>query len=276
MGSDGVPRVRRKSIELDSHLFLNGIASNDTDVVIQPAEYDGTGRRMKKVLTNSGDFDATVVYLYDGWKICEMQDGSDNMVQQFIHGTRCIDELVMVRVKSKGDLYVHQAERERRGSVKGFGDCDGDADVDATDKGTPGSTCTGTVTGSCRILDLDYDSSDATLFDARPAASPAIRAALQQASTSPSPTRACSSTPKSPNTKTATANTTPQRDASCKEIRWVIAVDYSYMNTFSVIPLLSSTQTDFSLPPGRPCHFLILLSLGRPPASNALVISGGQ
>ena len=53
MGSDGVPRVRRKSIELDSHLFLNGIASNDPDVVIQPAEYDGTGRRMKKVVTNS-------------------------------------------------------------------------------------------------------------------------------------------------------------------------------------------------------------------------------
>ena len=32
---------------------------------------------------------------------------------------------------------------------------DGDGDVDATDKGTPGSTCTGTVTGACRILDLD-------------------------------------------------------------------------------------------------------------------------
>ena len=32
---------------------------------------------------------------------------------------------------------------------------DGDGDVDATDKGTPGTTCTGTVNGACRILDLD-------------------------------------------------------------------------------------------------------------------------
>ena len=51
----------------------------------------------------------------------------------------------------------------------GYGDRDADGDVDATDKGTPGSTCTGTVTGACRILDLDfdgdYDSTDATAFD---------------------------------------------------------------------------------------------------------------
>lgn len=44
--------------------------------------------------------------------------------------------------------------------------------MDATDKGTPGTTCTGTVSGACRILDLDfdgdYDSADATLFDSLP------------------------------------------------------------------------------------------------------------
>ena len=41
--------------------------------------------------------------------------------------------------------------------------------VDSTDKGTPGSSCTGTVSGACRIVDLDfdgdYDATDATLFD---------------------------------------------------------------------------------------------------------------
>ncbi len=30
------------------------------------------------------------------------------MAQQFIHGTQYIDELVMMRRKDKGDLYVHQ------------------------------------------------------------------------------------------------------------------------------------------------------------------------
>jgi RHS repeat-associated protein len=97
---------------------------------------------------------------------------------------------------------MHQAERDQGGSVKnwnvialtdlggklveryvytpygqvsvfqesGFGDREGDQDVDSTDKGTPGSTCSGgAFVGACRVLDLDfdgdYDSSDGTLFD---------------------------------------------------------------------------------------------------------------
>ncbi len=165
-------------------------------VTIQTAEFDATGRRIKKVVTNSGGFDDVVVYLYDGQKICETRNGSGNMVQQFIHGTQYIDELVMVRVAKKGDLYVHQdanwnviGATDLAGSVveaytlspygeltvdqeTGFGDRDGDGDVDATDKGTPGTDCTGTVTGACRVLDLDfdgdYDSADATEFDFLP------------------------------------------------------------------------------------------------------------
>ncbi|MBU0719700.1 MAG: hypothetical protein KJ749_15760 [Planctomycetes bacterium] len=46
---------------------------------------------MKKVATNSGEYDKEV-YLYGGHKIIETRDGSSNMVQQFIHGTRYIDE----------------------------------------------------------------------------------------------------------------------------------------------------------------------------------------
>jgi RHS repeat-associated protein len=99
----------------------------------------------------------------------------------------------MMRAADKGDLYVHQdanfnvigvtdlggnfIERyvlEPYGELtvhqlSSYGDRDGDGEVDSVDKGTPGVTCTGTVTGACRILDLDfdddYDSSDATLFD---------------------------------------------------------------------------------------------------------------
>ena len=60
------------------------------------------------MVSNAADLDRTEVYYYDGQKVIEMRDGSDNMVQQFIHGTQYIDELVMMRVASKGDLYVHQ------------------------------------------------------------------------------------------------------------------------------------------------------------------------
>ena len=76
---------------------LNRIAvSAHTDVTLQTAEFDGKGRRIKNVVTNSGDFDRTEVYLWDGWKLCETRDGSANVVQQFIHGTQYIDELIML------------------------------------------------------------------------------------------------------------------------------------------------------------------------------------
>jgi len=177
------------------NLLVRTRASVD-DVTIQTAEFDGQGRRIKKVVTNSYEHDGTFVYFYDGHKIIEVRNGSGSVVQQFIHGTQYIDELVMMRAKDKGDLYVHQdanwnviALTDLGGSVverniytpygeltvhqeTGYGDRDGDQDVDSTDKGTVGTTCTGTVTGACRILDLDfdgdYDSTDAGLFDALP------------------------------------------------------------------------------------------------------------
>ena len=55
-----------------------------------------TGRRIKKVVTNAGDYDKTEVYFYDGQRICQINNGSGAMVQQFIHGTQYIDELVMM------------------------------------------------------------------------------------------------------------------------------------------------------------------------------------
>jgi len=221
-------------------------------------KFGSLGRRIKKVVTKAGDFNKTEVYFYDGQRIVQINNGSGTMVQQFIapltrrsprsggaarrhaalgrngesraDGTQYIDELVMVRVADKGDLYVHQGERSERewaatgkasrmrasgprarpegvsrrrmtaganwnvigltdlgrhvversvytpyGELTvhqdtGFGDRDGDQDVDSTDKATVGTTCTGTVSGSCRILDLDfdgdYDSTDANKFDA--------------------------------------------------------------------------------------------------------------
>jgi RHS repeat-associated protein len=175
-------------------------SAGDTDVTFQTAEFFADGRRANKVVSNSGVYDATERYFYDGQKIIEIRDGSGNVKKQFIHGTQYIDELIMERIYDKGDLYVHQdanwnviAATDMRAAGGGiakiveryvytpygevnvfqetsFGDRDGDEDVDSTDKGTVGTTCTGTVTGSCRLLDLDfdgdYDSADATKFDA--------------------------------------------------------------------------------------------------------------
>ncbi len=168
-------------------------------VTVQTAAFFGDGRRAKKVVTNSGDFDGTFVYDYDGQKIIETRDGSGNLYQQFVHGTQYIDELVMVRVADKGDLYVHQ---DANWNVLGmtdlggnlverhvytpygeltvdqgtsFGDYDGDGDVDCTDRaaGEAGGACRGSSpSGACRNLDTDgdndVDDTDLTNFDALP------------------------------------------------------------------------------------------------------------
>lgn len=169
-------------------------------VTFQTAEFYADGRRAGKNVTNSGDFDVDIRYYYDGQRICETRVGTETSAhQQFIHGTRYIDELVMVRVAGKGDLYVHQDANwnviglsdmggtlvERNvykpyGEVTvhtetGYGDYTGDGKVNSTDRAAAevGGTCRGSgPTGACRILDLDFDgtvdSSDATLFDALP------------------------------------------------------------------------------------------------------------
>ncbi len=175
-------------------------ASNDSDVTIQTAEFDATGRRINKNVTNSGDLDAKTRYYYDGAKIIETRVGTETtMNQQVIRGRLHIDELVMVRVAEKGDLYVHQDANwnvigltDLAGSVveaytlspygeltvdqeTGFGDYNGDGEVDATDRAvidTGGVCLGGSPPPACRVMNLDfntvYDSNDLTLFDALP------------------------------------------------------------------------------------------------------------
>ncbi|MCC7292442.1 MAG: hypothetical protein IT449_10330 [Phycisphaerales bacterium] len=169
----------------------------DTDIVIQTAEYDGLGRRVSKVVTKSGDLDGTYVYYYadtqaggsmggaspGGWSIVEIRDGSANVLQQVYHGTQYIDEIVAMRLE-KGYAVVYQdanwntlATCDLAGRVLErvfttpygspiiepetfFGDYDGDGDVDSTDDGFLGSgqTCWGSSpTSACRVFDFNCD-----------------------------------------------------------------------------------------------------------------------
>ncbi|MCG3132440.1 MAG: hypothetical protein FLDDKLPJ_03290 [Phycisphaerae bacterium] len=106
----------------------------DTDIVIQTAEYDGLGRRTQKVVTKSGELDGTFVCSYadtraagfsprefsgggglagiggaspGGWSIVEIRDGSNNVYQQVYHGTQYIDEIVAMRLEH-GYAVVYQ------------------------------------------------------------------------------------------------------------------------------------------------------------------------
>ena len=168
----------------------------DTDIMIQTAEYDGLGRRVSKVVTKSGDLDGTYVYYYadtqaggstsgaspGGWSIIEIRDGSANVLQQVYHGTQYVDEIIAMRLE-QGYAVVYQdanwntiATCDLAGRALErvfttpygspiiepetyFGDYDGDGDVDSTDDASLGSgaTCWGTPSGACRVFDFNQD-----------------------------------------------------------------------------------------------------------------------
>jgi len=166
---------------------------DDEDVVIQAAEFDGLGRRIRETVTNSGDLDGVTVYLYQGHQIIETRDGSDQVTLQVYHGTRYIDEVVRMRIKDLGRVYVHQdanwnvtaltdlmgrpierywyspyGELEAQVVLHPF-DIDWDGDVDSDDyDATTGRS--GAAIGACRVLDADadgdVDSADQTIIAA--------------------------------------------------------------------------------------------------------------
>ncbi|MCP4589426.1 MAG: hypothetical protein GY842_01650 [bacterium] len=162
-------------------------AQSDTDITLQTAKYDGLGRRVEKVVTNSGDHDGTWRYYYHGHQIVQADDGSGNLLMQVYHGTQYIDEVVGLRLPH-GRAYVHQdanwnvtSMTDLAGKVLEryyyspygevevvadtyFGDYDDDGDVDSDDADdlcSNGGECacpmTASVSGDCRIFDFDCD-----------------------------------------------------------------------------------------------------------------------
>ncbi|MCC7291862.1 MAG: hypothetical protein IT449_07365 [Phycisphaerales bacterium] len=143
--------------------------ANGTDATtLRTAEFDALGRRIEKVVSNSGDLDGTFRYGYNGQQLIETRDGSGNVLLQAYYGTQYIDELVALKlehgyctvsqdanynVTTLTDLAGRVLERvfyTEYGqpiieSESYFGDGDGDGDVDATDDAALGSgqTCCG-------------------------------------------------------------------------------------------------------------------------------------
>lgn len=66
-------------------------------------KYDGKGRRIQKAISNTGAWDCTYKYFYDGDSNVETRNGSDDTIKRMVWGTNYIDELVQVRL-STGEL----------------------------------------------------------------------------------------------------------------------------------------------------------------------------
>jgi len=61
----------------------------DSDVIIQTAEFDGLGRWIRKVVSNSGDLDGSFTFYDDrDWRLLEVRDGSANVVATVCGGTQ--------------------------------------------------------------------------------------------------------------------------------------------------------------------------------------------
>ena len=69
-----------------------------TGSVVGEFAYDGLSRRIQKKVTNSGDFDFTYNYYYNGQQLVETRNASSMVLNQKIWGLTYIDELVQVGI----------------------------------------------------------------------------------------------------------------------------------------------------------------------------------
>jgi RHS repeat-associated protein len=80
-----------------SHAY--GTGSNVGQVAVTMA-YDGRGRRITKIVNNTGAWDCTYNYYLDKDSVIEEQNGSAQTIKQFVWGARYIDELLQVSINS--------------------------------------------------------------------------------------------------------------------------------------------------------------------------------
>ena len=71
---------------------------NDQGDVISTMKYDGLGRRISKVITNSGAQNATYKFFYDGQQVIETHNGSNQVIKQKVWGPTYVDEAVQIGV----------------------------------------------------------------------------------------------------------------------------------------------------------------------------------
>jgi hypothetical protein len=62
--------------------------------------YDAAGRRVTKAVNGTGSMDATTHYYLSGQAVAETRNGSDRLLQQYVHGLTYVDELVQVGLAS--------------------------------------------------------------------------------------------------------------------------------------------------------------------------------
>ena len=76
------------------------VSDGDT---IADHKYDAMGRRIEKVVSNSGDLNGTTRLYWDGWETVETRDDSANVDHHFIWGTARMGQLVLIDHNADAD-----------------------------------------------------------------------------------------------------------------------------------------------------------------------------
>jgi len=63
-------------------------------------QYDARGRRVSKAVSNTGQWDCTYNYYYDGDQMIEERNGSNQVLKQHVWGLTYVDELIQVAANS--------------------------------------------------------------------------------------------------------------------------------------------------------------------------------
>jgi RHS repeat-associated protein len=89
---------------------LAGAATNCSSPgasVVATYAYDAMNRRIRKIVSNSGSFNGTTNFYYDGWQTIEERNGSDTETQQYVYGAVYIDEPITLD-NTTGRYFYHQ------------------------------------------------------------------------------------------------------------------------------------------------------------------------
>ena len=100
------------TFEWDYRNRLRTVTRKSDGQVVTTYSYDANGRRIRKVVANSGVLDGTTDFYYDGWQVLEERDGAGLPVQQYIYGNG-IDEPLLLDRDLNGDGNVAGAGDQR-------------------------------------------------------------------------------------------------------------------------------------------------------------------
>lgn len=90
---------------------LRTVMRKADDAVVASYSYDALGRRIRKVVTNSGALDGTTDFYLDGWQEIEERNAAGALVQQYVQGAHVDELLVLDRNTGGGSTATGRGDR---------------------------------------------------------------------------------------------------------------------------------------------------------------------